>query len=479
MKNRLWQWILTAVTVLLVPVMLLSFAFVLPARYDETYLAALQDKFARLKETEGKRIVLVGGSGAAFDVRSDLLETELQGYRVVNFGLYAGLGTTVLLDLVEPELRAGDLVLFLPEQSEQTLSTFFDAERLWQATDGTFPPIWRLNASEREAMLGAFPTYAADKARLFLYREKPAGDSIYARRSFNAWGDMACAGREQNRMQGGFDQNLSISFDPALAADDFCEHVNAFATACGKKGAKVFFGFCPMNAAAVPEAERARVEAYADSLRQRLTCPLLGTPESAIWGSEWFFDTNFHLNAPGQIAYTAQLAGLLKAALGDGSPVAIEIPAMPSPAAARAVAGDNRDADCFVYAKTADGFAIAGLSESGMARTELIVPAAHDGLPVTGFAQGTFAQNERIRQVTLDANILSIADGSFSGCTALERIVLRNAHPETCTVGHGLLDGTRARVAVPKAAFSAYATNYFWSVHADRIDGDETIRLPQ
>ena len=105
MKHCLWEWLLAAVAVLLVPLVLLSFAFALPARYDETYLAALQDKTARLKSTEGKRIVLIGGSGAAFDVRSDLLEAELPEYRVVNLGLYAGLGTTVLLDLALPDLR--------------------------------------------------------------------------------------------------------------------------------------------------------------------------------------------------------------------------------------------------------------------------------------------------------------------------------------------------------------------------------------
>ena len=45
------------------------------------------------------------------------LEKELPGYRVINYGLYAGLGTAVMLDLAEPHIRAGDIVVFLPEQS--------------------------------------------------------------------------------------------------------------------------------------------------------------------------------------------------------------------------------------------------------------------------------------------------------------------------------------------------------------------------
>ena len=469
MKHRLWEWLLAALAVLLVPLVLLSFAFALPARYDETYLAALQDKTAKLKSTEGKRIVLIGGSGAAFDVCSDLLEAELPEYRVVNLGLYAGMGTTVLLDLALPDLRTGDVVLFLPEQSEQTLSTFFDAASLWQATDGTCPPLWRLNASERGAMLGAFPTYAAGKARLYLYREKPTGDAIYARRSFNAWGDMACAGRDGNVMAGGFDTNMPITFDPDGIDADFVQAVNAFSAVCERKGVIVYFGFCPMNALAVSDAERARAGAYAKALQDRLACPILGTPEGAIWGPEWFFDTNFHLNTAGQVAYTAQLAGLLKPLTGDSSPVSITVPDPPQAQDRTVYDGDNRDAACFTYERTGEARRITGLTEQGLTKTNLTVPAAVDGLPVTEMAADTFRNAAVLSSVTIGPNVAYLPDGLFAGCTALQSIVLTNPHPETLSVGQGLLDGTDALVYVPRAAFSHYAVNYFWSMYADRL----------
>ncbi len=468
MKNRLWEWLLCAVTVLLVPVMLLLFAFALPARYDETYLAALQDKTVRLKTTEGKRIVLIGGSGAAFDVRSDLLESELPGYRVVNLGLYAGMGTTVLLDLALQDVKAGDIVLFMPEQSEQTLSTYFDAESMWQATDGAFPPLLRLNGSEREAMLGSFPTYAAGKARLILYREKPAGDAIYARRSFNEWGDMACAGREGNVMAGGFDPNMPIVLDPDAVDTEFVETVNAFIEACERKDVMVYFGFCPMDALAVTDAERARADAYADALADRLACPLLGTPESAIWGPEWFFDTNFHLNASGQIAYTAQLARLLKTALGDASPVSIAVPEPPQAEARTVYDGDNSDAACFIYERIGESWRITGLTDAGKAQTELTIPAKVDGLPVTGLAEAAL-KSDTLLSLIVEQNMAFLPDAAFSGCPALREIHVRTSHPETLAVGQGLLTDTDALVYVSQDCFAAYAVNYFWSVHAARL----------
>ena len=124
-----------AALLLLVPVLLLIFAFALPKQYKKTYLAALSDKAALLKSTDQPKIVLIGGSGVAFNLSAELLEQEFPEYRVVNFGLYAGLGTTVMLDLALPDLHKGDIVVFSPELSVQTLSDWLDAEMMWQASE--------------------------------------------------------------------------------------------------------------------------------------------------------------------------------------------------------------------------------------------------------------------------------------------------------------------------------------------------------
>ena len=136
MGSKLFRAAACLLVALTVPGVLLIFAFALPPQYGRTYLAALGDKRDALERAEGRRIVAVGGSGAAFGLRCDLLEEALPGYSAVNFGLYAGLGATVMLDLAKPLLRAGDIVVFSPEQSAQTLSAFFSPQAMWQAADG-------------------------------------------------------------------------------------------------------------------------------------------------------------------------------------------------------------------------------------------------------------------------------------------------------------------------------------------------------
>lgn len=469
MRTRLLRLAACLLVVLSVPGALGVLAFGLPVQYGRTYLSALQDKWDALAAAPGSRIVIAGGSGAAFGVRCDLLEGELPGYSAVNFGLYAGLGTTVMLELARPLLRPGDIVIFSPEQSAQTLSDFFHAPSMWQAADGRPELLAALGSGRLGAMAGAFPAFAGDKARLCRDGTAPTGEGVYARSSFNRYGDIDCPGRERNVMDGGFDPNMPVSFDPAVPGEDFFEAVNAFARWCGKNGVKMYYRFCPVNAAAVGEEELERLEGYAQALQSRLDCELLGDPARAVMDADWFFDTNFHLNASGAVANTAALAGELKAALGNLAPVGIALPERPAPAQAEAARGDDRDGDCFLYELAGDGLRLVGLTVQGAQRETLILPASHDGMTVTGLAPDLFAGNTHIREIVIQPNLRRIEDGCFAGCTALERVNMLQPVPERCAVGAGLLNGTDALVYVPQGRQSAYATNYFWAPYAARL----------
>jgi len=447
--------------------------FVLPAQYSQTFLGALGDKAALLcKASERPRVIVVGGSGVAFGQRSDLLEAELPGYDVVNFGLYAGLGTSVMLDLSLPEVRAGDIVVLSPEQNQQTLSGYFGAKAMWQAAEGNLSLLTRLSPSRRRALLGEMLPFAADKAKLWLSGRKLSGDGVYSRDSFNAWGDLADEGRVGNTMPGGFDPDMPICFDPALPEPDFIAEMNAYARVCQEKGARVFYRFCPMNAAAASGEEMDRIAAYTEALEAALDFPVLGSAEDSILDQGWFFDTNFHLNASGAIVNTIRMAEQLKAALGLSGAVGIPMPEMPGAVQAAAAEGDAADAGCFQW-EIRDGAAfLTGMTEDGKARTALTIPAAISGWPVTAFSDALFSGNEQLQEVVVPGSIRRIENGSFSGCIALERLVLLQESPNQITVGDGLLHGTDCTVIVPAEAYGLYQTSYFWSVHASRIRPD-------
>ena len=458
-----------AVLLLIVPVLLLCFAFCLPAQYGKTYLAALTDKAAALDKAESPKIVLIGGSGAAFGFDCELLEEQFPGYQAVNFGLYAGLGTTVMLELALPALNSGDIVIFSPELSQQTLSDWFDALSMWQAAEENPALLLRLDVSRWQDMLAAFPSYAVRKARFALLRADPNESGIYARSSFTEKGDVQASLRPSNQMPGGWDGNMPLRFDDDSPTEDFIQRVNDFTEACRKKNVRVYFRFCPMNESAMQPEKRERMEDFTERLCASLACELLGSAERILMEPNWFYDTNFHLNGTGAVVNTALLAEELKAVLGDENPVTIEMPAQPESTAFVLREGNIEDEDCFLYENRDGNAVIVGLSNLGTMRESLTVPVSHEGMNVVSFDVSVFTGNVYLKELTLQNNIRIILDGAFSGCASLKTILLFQDDPGLCSVGEGLLDGTEAVVAVPKDRYGSYCTNYFWAPHAARL----------
>ena len=154
---------------------------------------------------------------------------------------------------------------------------------------------------------------------------------MYARSSFDGYGDIIYPDRTANIMSGGYNPNDLISFSRDVIAEDFVDALNDFARAVVAKGAKVVYHFPPMNAAALePDTDQTAVDTYYDYLDGQLLFPILGDPNRCILDSGWFYDTNFHLNASGATVFTKLLIEDLKVYLEDTSPTDIALPSMPS-----------------------------------------------------------------------------------------------------------------------------------------------------
>lgn len=470
MKKKLFVIIITTALLLSMPAVLLAWGFALPAQYGDTFLGELKDKVELLEDTPGPRIVLVGGSGTAFGADSTLMERELPGYAVVNFGMYAALGTTVMLDLSQPLLREGDIVLLIPEQQEQALSGWFDPAVMWQGLDGAYYLLGSLPRDKLERLAGAFPAFAGQKFSCFVQGAAPQPQGVYRRDSFNGKGDVSSPLCVQNVMPGGFDAATPIRFETDMVTDDFAARVREYARAAEEAGAAVWYAPCPMNARAVEDG--ADVDGFYAALREKLGLPLAGDPRDFILDAGWFYDTNFHPNASGKTVYTRALVRAVKAMLGDSSPTEIPTPPMPELSGAEAWVGDDSDGPCFTCEERDGVLTVAGLTEEGLGRTALTVPSSWRGRPVSAVGPNAFAGAGLLREVVIQPGVQTIADGAFDGCAALERIVMCSAKPSACRVGQGLLEGTGAEVYVPEEALSAYRTDYFWSVYGGRLRAD-------
>lgn len=451
---------------LAIPLILAVWGFALPAQYSDTFVGELPAKRALLAaESDKPRLIIVGGSAAAFGVDSALLARELPGYQPVNFGLYAALGTRVMLDLSIQELRPGDLVIVMPEQQGQALSDSVGAATFWQAVDGDFSALGCLHLRDVGPVLGAFPQFAGAKFRYFL-TGAPSPDGVYRRGSFNAAGDVVNPLCSANIMPDGYDPAMPIRFDPAVLDADFCAALNAYTAHAEAVGAVVYYHFPPMNAAAVEDADD--IDAYADVLQTQLTAPLAGDPHACVLDAGWFYDTNFHLNASGKTVFTRQLIRDIKAMLGDAAATEITLPAMPDlQAEADTTPADNSDAAYFTWQN-----GTLTVTEQGRARRALTVPGEVDGISVTSLTADTFAGCDMLEELTIQRNITALPDALFAQCPALQTVTLTQPDPARLSVGQGLLDHAPAacRIRVPEGSYTAYCLNYSWSAYASVID---------
>lgn len=425
-KRTVRRIVATALAVILAEqVFFLICGFGLPVQFGDTFMGELKSKYERLKETSGKRIVLVGGSGVAFDCDSALMDDFFPSYEIVNFGMYAGLGTKAVMDLSENYIHEGDIVILSPEQSRQTLSNYFNGEYMWQAADGAFGMLRNIKSENFETMLGNFPRFALEKLNYVMKGQKPQTDSIYQKKSFNTYGDIELDTCRENILPNGYDVNQKVRFTEDVVQPEFMDYMNDWAKRLEKKGAVVWYRYCPVNKLSVEDMDD--LAAYDVFLRQKLDFPVIGNPENSLMEAEWFFDTNFHLNQPGKEVNTVQLIRDMKAMLGDDRAVTVELPEKP-----HRTWGDVSAETRIWTAKD---------SETYQGEETIVIPE----------------------------NVTQIEDYAFSNCAGLKQIVLEQKDPSKCIVGQHLLDGTGAEILVPQMSVDSYKRNYFWSVYAGRI----------
>lgn len=394
--------VITAVTVL-----------VTPNVYEDTMYGALHGKLERLTKTEGEKIIVVGGSSVAFGLDSELLESYLD-MPVVNFGLYAALGTKMMLDLSLAGVKSGDVVVIAPELSEQTLSLYFNSESALAAMSSDYSMMRYIKGEDRLSILGGLWAHAGDKLRLCA--DKPVPQGIYRKDSFNAYGDIKKGIREENVMQLYYDPTTEIELDGKIFSEDFISYLNDYAEECEARGATVYFSYCPMNSAAVIDNTDAAKKKLADFLGERLNFEIISIIDDYVYDRAYFYDTNFHLNDTGVELRTKKLAQDLLIATGNLTLINTAVAQPPLPEVDTRYFGEtDENADNFIYEKLSNGaYAISGVKNSALSLDTLTLPVAYEGYKVTAILDGAFVGVGRKRIViTENSNIRNLLDGSF------------------------------------------------------------------
>ncbi len=447
----------------------------IPPQYEDTYYGQLAVMVDKLKNTQEKKVVVVGNSAVAFGVDSALMEALLNDggldYKVVNFGLYGAIGTKMMLDLSEEYIGEGDIVLFSPELIKQSLSDYFSAEHAWYAIDSDLSMFGLLDkALQRELSLN-YVTYASGKFKQSQSGIPAQGSGIYAKSSFDENGDLKNYDRAHNVLQGGVDVNNLITLESTMYASTFVEYVNSYAKFIEGRGASIYYAFMPVMADSVIIESEDAAEYFYDWVDGAFDFPILNDLYECILDSGWFYDSNVHLNSAGMTLHTVNLVNNIKNALGNTTKTNCTIPEMPIlPQPNLEGEGDNRHADMFTYQQEGNYYTVTGLTERGKQAKELIIPYQVDGLYINAFSVNVFKNDSVVESITVQDNIKTLSDRSFSGCVNLKKLIVKHQSPTDISVGYYLLEGAgNCQIYVQDSAIGAFKNNYFWGRYAKQL----------
>lgn len=477
-KNRI-KPILFAVALLIA--ILLPFGIVAkivfldPPVYEETFLGELAPKFERLCEIDEPKLILVGGSSVAFGIDSELLESYT-GKKVVNFGLYATLGTKIMLDLSEANIREGDWIILAPELDAQTLSLYFNAEAAWQAIESDFSMLRYIGSDNYSDLAGGLFGYVKNKVTYTHSNTKPRPTGIYQRQNFNEYGDL-CAERKQNIMTLGYDANHPISLTPELFDEEFLSYLNAYIARAESRGATVLFSFCPLNRDALDQetTEQSLADFYR-FLCEKVKCPVISGLNTAIMDAGYFYDTNFHLNDAGVVVHTAALIDDIYRYEGRLDTHNIKLPAVPDTEDPDPSVDPIEDKDpweqYFLYETYGKARAIVGVSEEGKALSALSLPKTADGLPVRILVKNALAGCQNLTDLTIGENLTLMEDGCFAGAPKLVRVHMLRETCDELEAGDNLFEGAPSDLRIllySDTSYFNFTAGYWWSVHASRL----------
>ncbi len=279
--------------------------------YDANhYLRSLEDKLARLETCPGPRLVILGGSSVAFGIQSEQLRAAT-GLEPVNVGLHMSLGLNHNLEYVRRHGRSGDVVVLLPEYHllasdlqdgdpklvGQLLEQWPEAKRYF---DRDAHDSWK-RFLDRDALWKSHEWF---KRAVIAIRKGPPKDDIYRRTSFNEYGDVVAHYGQQPQF---FLTNSPLTEVDLERIDRTVDLLNDFALQCRRRDITVYLSYPPISQK-VYEKSNHVIDRIDREFAARLDFPVLHHPQDFVFPSEYFFDTDYHLNQKGGQRRTQKLA---------------------------------------------------------------------------------------------------------------------------------------------------------------------------
>ncbi|MGC9364315.1 MAG: hypothetical protein ACP5FZ_07090 [Fidelibacterota bacterium] len=293
--------LLTRISLLIVLVFATLLAVVLiPVDASDHFLLALIDKENRLQQLDSPKMIVIGGSNTVFNIDSRRI-ADTTGYSIVNMGSHAGLGLMLHLNQVRSYIRAGDMVVIMPEYAQFYRQLFFGGRTVTRLVMFC-PQFFRYITNWRQYLELLKGLGLETRSKLVYLLGRSAYEETYRRSAFNEFGDLNSAligdrPMEKLKYEHYEIRNLT-DINPAAIWE-----LNKFYDYAGKSGVRVCLAFPPVPLEKYA-ANRQEIEDMEVYLNDNLEIPVLYRPVEVLLPAKEFYDTFYHLNTVGRGHYT-------------------------------------------------------------------------------------------------------------------------------------------------------------------------------
>ena len=282
----------------------------IPNQSTNTYYGAMQDKYDALMNRTEPHILMLGGSNLAFGMDTKRI-SEAFDMPALNLGLHAGMKRDFYLNFAKSNIMEGDVVVLVFEYSSY-IEDLMTEDITWYVVDNNPEFMKMVPPSNMFNIARYYPVFLIKKVKEALFNPNPVPDKeAYRRDAFNEYGDVKTERYENRRTPEQIQDSVYIEIKKDIISDESVKAFREFAEYCRSKGARVY-ATCPsIDEYAVVYLEN-NGEDFVKYYEEKTGIDMISKVTDYILPTEYFYDSDYHLNLNGVRVRTDRLIEDLK-----------------------------------------------------------------------------------------------------------------------------------------------------------------------
>lgn len=284
-----------------------------PYQYDKAYTGILRVKYEANKKRTEPGIIFVGGSNLALGLDTEKISKTFNT-PAYNFGFHAGLKRDFYLNAIKANILEGDVIVLIFEYSAY-IEDLMTEHVTWNSIDNDMDLIKCVPASNVFNLYRYYPIYLFKKISDTMFNPHPIPDNGgYNVDCFNEYGDDVYERYENIRTPEEVKNSAYTVISTDIMSDEGLEALKEFREYCESVGARVYASCPSIDRLGVKELQDNGVS-FKKRYEEKTGIKMISEPSDYILDTEYFYDTDYHLNLTGVELRTNLLIEDLKTVL--------------------------------------------------------------------------------------------------------------------------------------------------------------------